>query len=71
LHRTARTIGIPKPLLFAADVPVVVKSNDPVRTIGDHEQQVEAALKQKYPNDKARGYELGQIRGAFSLSRDL
>jgi len=33
--------------------------------------EVEAALKQKYPNDKARGYTLGQIRGAFSLSRDL
>ncbi len=33
--------------------------------------EVEAALKQKYPHDKARGYTLGQIRGAFSLSRDL
>lgn len=32
---------------------------------------VEAALKEKYPADKARGYTLGQIRGAFSLSRDL
>ena len=30
-----------------------------------------AALKEKYPLDKARGYTLGQIRGAFSLSRDL
>jgi hypothetical protein len=30
-----------------------------------------AALKEKYPMDKARGYTLGQIRGAFSLSRDL
>jgi hypothetical protein len=30
-----------------------------------------AALREKYPSDKARGYELGQIRGAFSLSRDL
>ena len=35
------------------------------------EPEVEAALKQKYPNDKARGYSLGQIRGAFSLSREL
>lgn len=33
--------------------------------------EVEAALKQKYPDDKARGYTLGQIRGAFSLTRDL
>ncbi|MDH3763261.1 MAG: DUF3365 domain-containing protein [Gammaproteobacteria bacterium] len=33
--------------------------------------EVEAALKEKYPADRARGYELGQIRGAFSLSRDL
>jgi len=33
--------------------------------------EVEAAIRQQYPDDKARGYELGQIRGAFSLSRDL
>ena len=33
--------------------------------------EVEAALKEKYPEDMARGYSLGQIRGAFSLSRDL
>ncbi len=33
--------------------------------------EVEAALKDNYPEDRARGYELGQIRGAFSLSRDL
>jgi len=33
--------------------------------------EVEAALQQKYPHDKARGYSLGQIRGAFSLARDL
>ncbi len=33
--------------------------------------EVEAALKQKYPQDKARGYTPGQIRGAFSLSREL
>ena len=31
----------------------------------------EAALKQKYPQDKARGYSLGQIRGAFSLAKNL
>lgn len=33
--------------------------------------ETEAALREKYPLDKARGYTLGQIRGAFSLSRDL
>lgn len=33
--------------------------------------QTEAALKEKYPMDMARGYTLGQIRGAFSLARDL
>ena len=33
--------------------------------------EVEAALKARYPQDKARGYSLGQIRGAFSLARDL
>ncbi len=32
---------------------------------------VEAALKDIYPQDAARGYSLGQIRGAFSLSKDL
>ena len=33
--------------------------------------EVEAALAQKYPEDSARGYSLGQIRGAFSLAKDL
>jgi hypothetical protein len=33
--------------------------------------ETEAALKQKYPHDKALGYTLGQIRGAFSLAKDL
>ncbi len=33
--------------------------------------EVEAALKEKYPDDKARGYSLGDIRGAFSLYKDL
>ncbi|MCP4430010.1 MAG: DUF3365 domain-containing protein [Gammaproteobacteria bacterium] len=33
--------------------------------------EVEAALKKHYPHDKARGYTLGQIRGAFSLARDI
>ena len=33
--------------------------------------EVEAALKEKYPHDKARGYTLGQIRGAFSLTKDF
>lgn len=32
---------------------------------------IEAALKEKYPLDKARGYSLGQIRGAFSLAKKL
>ncbi len=32
---------------------------------------VEAALKEKYQQDKARGYSLGQIRGAFSLAKNL
>ena len=35
------------------------------------EPETEAALREKYPLDKARGYSLGQIRGAFSLARDL
>jgi len=33
--------------------------------------ETEAALSEKYPHDKARGYSLGQIRGAFSLARDI
>jgi len=33
--------------------------------------EVEAALQEKYPDDRARGYTLGQIRGAFSLAKDL
>ena len=33
--------------------------------------ETEAALSQKYPLDQARGYSLGQIRGAFSLAKDL
>lgn len=33
--------------------------------------EVEASLKEHYPNDQARGYSLGQIRGAISLSKDL
>jgi len=32
---------------------------------------VTAALKQYYPQDQATGYELGQVRGAFSLSKRL
>lgn len=32
---------------------------------------IEAAIKENYPFDKARGYSLGQIRGAFSLVKDL
>jgi hypothetical protein len=37
----------------------------------DINPETEAALRKKYPLDKARGYSLGQIRGAFSLARDL
>lgn len=33
--------------------------------------EVAAALKETYPDDQARGYTLGQIRGAFSLAKDL
>ena len=33
--------------------------------------ETEAALKRKYPHDKALGYTLGQIRGAFSLAKDI
>lgn len=34
-------------------------------------QEAKAALKNHYPNDKATGYSLGQIRGAFSLTKQL
>ncbi len=33
--------------------------------------KTEAALKEHYADDAARGYTLGQIRGAFSLSKPL
>ena len=33
--------------------------------------ETEAALNKYYPDDSARGYTLGQIRGAFSLSKPL
>ncbi len=40
-----------------------------------HGTKIEGALQDKihlhYPNDKAMGYQLGQIRGAFSLSKKL
>ena len=40
-----------------------------------HAEKIKApvakALKHHYPDDKARGYSLGQIRGAFSLSKNL
>ena len=32
---------------------------------------VREALERHYPNDQATGYSMGQIRGAFSLSKDL
>ena len=37
----------------------------------DISPEVEAALETNYPMDKARGYTLGQIRGAFSLTKSL
>ncbi len=33
--------------------------------------KVEAKLDELYPNDLARGYEKGQIRGAFTITKDL
>ncbi len=33
--------------------------------------ETKRALKYYYPNDKATGYKLGQIRGAFSLTKKL
>ena len=33
--------------------------------------EVAAALDEHYPNDQARGYSLGEIRGAFSLTKPL
>ena len=35
------------------------------------EPKVKAMLKKYYPNDKALGYSIGQIRGAISLSKTL
>ncbi len=34
-------------------------------------QPVEAKLERLYPNDRARGYELGDIRGAFTITQPL
>lgn len=34
-------------------------------------EEAKAALAQYYPQDKATGYTLGQIRGAFSLTKQL
>ena len=33
--------------------------------------ETKAALKEYYPKDQATGYSLGQIRGAFSLTKKL
>ena len=33
--------------------------------------ETEKALQEHYANDSARGYSLGQIRGAFSLTKQL
>jgi hypothetical protein len=30
--------------------------------------EIQEALDTDYPHDRARGYELGQIRGAFSIT---
>lgn len=34
-------------------------------------KDIKKTLQQFYPNDKATGYSIGQIRGAFSLSKEL
>lgn len=34
-------------------------------------EEVAARLDEHYPNDQARGYQLGQLRGAFSLAKPL
>ena len=34
-------------------------------------KDTKAALKQHYPEDQATGYSLGDIRGAFSLTKKL
>lgn len=34
-------------------------------------REVQSALKQYYPNDVATGYSLGEVRGAFSLTKIL
>ena len=33
--------------------------------------EITAALDEQYPDDQARGFSLGEIRGAFSLSKPL
>ena len=33
--------------------------------------EVAAAIDERYPDDMARGYSLGDVRGAFSLSKPL
>ena len=38
---------------------------------GDVKPEVDAKLKELYPYDKARGYKLGDIRGAFTLSKPM
>lgn len=38
---------------------------------GEIKPAVEAKLKELYPQDKARGYKVGDIRGAFSLSKTM
>lgn len=35
------------------------------------QKDVESALQQYYPNDVAMGYSIGQIRGAFSLTKSV
>jgi hypothetical protein len=38
---------------------------------GNIKPEVNKALMKQYPNDKATGYSLGQVRGAFSLTKKL
>lgn len=57
--RYMKAIGIP------ADAPCVVCHGEKI------DAKVQAALKEKYPQDKATGYKAGDIRGAFSITQPM
>ncbi|MDH5631514.1 MAG: DUF3365 domain-containing protein [Gammaproteobacteria bacterium] len=38
---------------------------------GEIDQKLEAQINQLYPDDKARGYKVGDIRGAFTIKQPL